>query len=58
VSNNNVITIWLDPERSDNHFGVSPKIFGIVASHDLDNSTTAQESVSMTNATQNNTLAH
>ncbi|GKS61672.1 hypothetical protein YTPLAS21_11300 [Candidatus Nitrosocosmicus sp.] len=56
LSNNNIITIWLDPESSDNHFGISPKIFGVVTSPEFDKS--IQDSVSMTNGTQISGLVH
>ena len=50
LSNNNFITIWVDPESVDGHFGDSSNIFGIVATPDFDKS--IQESVSMTNGTK------
>lgn len=56
LSNNNIITIWMDPESVDRHFGESPTIFGIVSSPEFDRS--IKNSVSMTNGTQDSTLAH
>ena len=55
-SNNNILTIWMDPESVDHHFGESPSIFGIVASPDFDKS--IQDQISMTNGTNYNALAH
>jgi hypothetical protein len=56
LSNNNIITIWVDPESVDNHFGTSLNMFGIVASPEFEKS--IQDSVAMTNGTQNSALAH
>jgi len=56
LSNNNIITIWIDPESVDSHFGNSLNMFGIVASPEFDKS--IQDSVTMTNGTQNSALAH
>ena len=56
LSNNNIIAIWVDPESVDGHFGDSLNIFGIVSSPEFDRS--IQDSVTMTNGTQNSTLAH
>lgn len=56
LSNNDLITIWIDPQSVDGHFGDSTNIFGIVASPEFDKS--IQDSVSMTNGTQNSALAH
>lgn len=55
-SNNNILTIWMDPESVKHHFGESPSIFGLVASPDFDKS--IQDQVSMTNGTISNSLAH
>ena len=38
LSNNSIISIWLDPESVDHHFGQSHTIFGIVASPEFDES--------------------
>jgi len=56
LSNNNIIAIWIDPESVDRHFDDSLNIFGIVASPEFDKS--IQDSVTMTNGTQNSALAH
>ncbi|WP_148687463.1 hypothetical protein [Candidatus Nitrosocosmicus hydrocola] len=56
LSNNDLITIWIDPQSVNNHFGDSSNIFGIVASPEFDKS--IQESASMTNGTQNSALSH
>ena len=56
LSNNNIITIWIDPQSVDSHFGDSSNIFGIVASPEFDKS--IQDSISMTNGTQNSALVH
>lgn len=56
VSNDDLITIWIDPQSVNSHFGNSSNIFGIVASPEFDQS--IQESVSMTNGTQNSAPGH
>lgn len=56
LSNNDLITIWIDPQSVNNHFGDSSNIFGIVASPEFDKS--IQESASMTNGTQISALSH
>ena len=56
LSNNNIITIWIDPQSVDSHFGDSSNIFGVVASPEFDKS--IQDSVSMTNGTQNSALVN
>lgn len=56
LSNDDLITIWIEPTSVNNHFGDSSNMFGIVASPEFDQS--IQESVSMTNGTQNSALSH
>lgn len=56
LSNDDLISIWIDPLSVNSHFGDSSNIFGIVASPEFDQS--IQESVSMTNGTQNSALGH
>jgi len=56
LSNDDLISIWIDPLSVDSHFGDSSNIFGIVASPEFDQS--IQESDSMTNGTQNSALGH
>ena len=49
LSNNNFITIWIDPQSVNNHLGDSLNIFGIIANPEFDQS--IQDSVLMTNET-------
>lgn len=55
-SNNNILTIWMDPKSIEAHFGELPSIFGIVESPEFDLS--IYDQVSMTNGTNHSTLAH
>ena len=55
LSNKSIISIWLDPESVDHHFGDSHTIFGIVASPEFDESITNSP---LHNGPGNNTLDH
>lgn len=55
LSNNSIISIWLDPESVDHHFGESHTIFGIVASPEFDESI---KNSPLHNGPGNNTLDH
>jgi hypothetical protein len=55
LSNQSIISIWLDPESVDHHFGDSPTIFGIVASPEFDRSI---QNSPLQNGPDNNTLDH
>ena len=55
LSNQSIISIWLDPESVDHHFGDSHTIFGIVASPEFDESI---KNSPLHNGPGNNTLDH
>ncbi len=55
LSNKSAISIWLDPESVDHHFGDSHTIFGIVASPEFDRSI---QNSPLQNGPGNNTLDH
>lgn len=55
LSNKSIISIWLDPESVDYHFGESHTIFGIVASPEFDRSI---QNSPLQNGPGNNTLDH
>jgi hypothetical protein len=55
LSNQSIISIWLDPESVDHHFGDSHTLFGIVASPEFDHSI---QNSPLQNGPGNNTLDH
>ena len=55
LSNKSAISIWLDPESVDHHFGDSHTIFGIVASPEFDRSI---QNSPLQDGPGNNTLDH
>ena len=55
LSNNSMISMWLDPESVDHHFGESHTLFGIVASPEFDKSI---QNSPLQGGLGNNTLDH
>jgi hypothetical protein len=55
LSNQSIVSLWLDPESVDHHFGDSHTIFGIAASPEFDRSI---QNSPLQNGPGNNTLDH